>query len=435
MYRDTSNSPNKLVYFTRTSPLIHALPAHFPISTFAEDCRDMDAIKKTVAEFVFVETDKLMIHNLSSLLSQSSVQELLKDFVSSEKTQVCLLLANMQETSSKTINHIRVMIEEAELRGRDNNCKLFVLLLHFPPAQFFQYCYPVLFLKGWEYIYMDKIAQSTNKGVVDIKDWFIRCCFPDKESFNETDVLLQSLKQLLPQAISILSARMYFGNKSDGSFNSNMNVTERSNALKILLFEKKMGEVLCEKFCLYWKPKVMTEYLERAATVSKQRESTLSITDSIQTQFKGLFMDFCVYMLTQANKNFNLDIVYDKDLSSPLYKIFIDIFKILPVPKLKQLNLLSNSLHTLKAPVHCPQFPFFNLVCDLMENQVDMNLEASNLRLNILADHTSQERLTNSLLVSGTPNNPEARFQALKTAVLDALQLLPVRMCYCYYCM
>lgn len=376
-----------------------------------------------MATLIFEQTDKLVVHKLSSLLSQSSVQELLEDFVGSETAQVCLLVANMQETSPKTINHIRVMIEEAELRARAQQCKLFVLLLHFPPAQFFQYCYPVLFLKGWEHSYLDTIAHSTVKGVVDIQDWFFKCCFPaDDESSNEPDVLLQSLTQLLPQAISVLSARVYFGSKRDGSFNSSMNATQRSNALKTLLFEKGVGDVLCEKFRSYWKPKVMAEYLERAATFSKQHESTLNITDSIQTQFKGLFMDFCVYMLTRANENFNLDIVYAEGVSSPTHKLFIGIFKLYPVPKLNQLKLLSNHLPALQAPLHCPGFPFFSYVCGVMEKRVEWSGEAANLQLDLLADHTHQEPGMDSLSPSGPPNNPGAKFQALVAAVLADLQ-------------
>lgn len=421
-HRDPYKTPNKLVCFTRSSPLVHSLPAQFPSSTTTEPDQQPNTVETTVANLVFEKTDKLVVHKLSNLLSQSSVQELLMEFVSSEEAEVCVLLANMQETSCKTVNHIRVMIEEAELRTREQLCKVFVLLLHFPPAQFFQHCYPALFLKGWDHAYLDTVAHSTVKGVVDIQDWFFKCCFPAEElNPNDPDTLLQALSELLPQTISVISARVYFGNRSDGSFNSNMNATQRSNALKTLLFDRGLGSVLCEKFRAYWKPKVMAEYLERAATFCKQRESTLNITDSIQTQVKSLFMDFCVYMLTRINENFNLDVIYAEE-SSTIHKLFLAVFKVFPVPKLSQLNLLSNNLPTLQLPVHCPRFPFFALIYTLMEKQVELSVEAANLQLDLLTDHTHQDRPMDSLAVAPPPNNPGAKLQALVEAVLGDLE-------------
>jgi hypothetical protein len=413
---------------------VHALPAQFPLLASAGVQQNPDTLEMTVGQIisedtetlgrlVFEETGKLMVHKLSILVSQSSIQELLRDFVSSDAAEVCVLLANMQETTSKTINHIRVMIEEAELRTPAERCKVFVLLLHFPPAQFFQHCYPALFLKGWDHCYLDTVAHSTVKGVVDIQDWFFRCCFPaDDPSSDEPDTLLQALCQLLPQTISVISARVYFGNKKDNSFNSAMNATQRSHALKTLLFEKGVGKVLCEKFRAYWKPKVMAEYLERAATFSKQRESTLNITDSIHTQFKTLFMDFCVYMLTRANESFNLDTVFVQEASASVQKLFLDIFRIFPVPKLQQLKLLSNNLPGLQPPAHCPSFPFFNTVCEQMERQVDASGETVNIQLDLLADDTHQEGPMDSLVGGHAPTNPAANLQALIKAVLGDLE-------------
>ena len=372
-----------------------------------------------MANLVFEDTDKLVIHKLSSLLSQSSVQELLRDFVVSETAEVCLLLANMQETSLKTINHIRLMMEEAELlRAHKQSTKVFVLLLHFPPALFFRHCYPSLFLKGWDHCYLDTIAHSTVEGVVDIKDWFYKCCFPSQEANpDKPDGLFKALMHLLPQAIPVISARVYFGNKKDASFNSFMNATQRSEALKKLLFDCEIGQVLCEKFCAYWKPRVMAEYLERAATFSKQRESTLNITDSIQTQFKALYLDFCVYMLTRANENFNLDIIFAENSSPSLRKLFIDIFRVFPTPKLNQLNLLSNNLPLPQPSLHCPRFPFFGCVCGLMEKQMEVSGEAANLQVDMLAEKV-QEPVMDSLSVGYAPSNPADKLQALVNAIM-----------------
>ena len=328
----------------------------------------------------------------------------------------------MQETSLKTINHIRLMMEEAELqRAKKQSTKVFVLLLHFSPMQFYRHCYPSLFLKGWDHYYLDTIAHKTLEGVVNIEDWFHKCCFPSEEDNpDKPNDLFKALMQLLPQAIPVISARVYFGNKKDASFNSFMNATERSEALKRLLFDCEIGRMLCEKFCSFWKPKVMAEYLEKAATFSKQRESTLNITDSIQTQFKALYFDFCVYMLTQANENFNLDIIFAENCSPSVRKLFIDIFRIFPTPKLNQLNLLSNNLPLLQPSLHCPHFPFFGYVCGLMEAHVEESREAANLQVDILAEKDP--------LSIGCPPN---KLQALINAVMVNLKpVMHVRTLY-----
>ena len=373
---------------------MHALPSQFPHSV-------QDHFL-AVKELVFDDTDKLMMYKLSSLPSQSALQELLKEFVNSRKAEVLVLLANMQKTSRKTINHIRIMIEEEELKAKDQSCKLFVVLLHFSPAQFFQHCYPVLFLKGWDHTYLDTITYNTAKDVVDMQDWFCRCCFPAEElNPGNPDMLLQALSQLLevPQAISVISSQVYFGTKKDSSFNSSMNATERADALLTLFHDRGLGEILCKKFRTYWSPKVMAEYLEWAATFSKHMESTLNITDSIQAKVEELFMYFCIYMLSHINEDFNLNIVYDKDASSSTRKLFLDILSVIPVPKLSQLNFLVNNLPALQTPVHCPQFPFFKLVYTLMEKEVELRGEAANLKLDLLTEqsHISEDSADSKL--------------------------------------
>ena len=429
LYRDLARCPNKLVVYSRSSPLVHSLPAQFVCQT-RSDTRDGMGVA-SARDLVFQDTDKLMVQKLSSLLSQSSVQEMLRDYVCSETAEVLLLVANMQDTSIKTINHIRIMIEEAELQApqRQNQPpKLFVLLLHFPPALFFKHCYPALFLKGWDHTYLDTVTHSSAGGVVDIQDWFQRCCFPAalREEGSgisaEPDPLVIAAKHLLPQAIPVLSAQMYFGSKKDKSFNSSMNATQRGKALERLLDYCGMGDVLCKKFCSYWKPKIMLEYLERAATFSKQRESTLNITDSIQTQFKALFLDFCVYMLTRANESYNLDVVYAEDKSSPVRTLFLDIFKQFPIPKLSQLGVLSTSLPTPKPDSRQSHFPFFSYVCDLMEKHVESSSEVANQKLDVLTERENRG-LASISTADRTPDcNPQKKLEFLSSAVIALLE-------------
>ena len=327
---------------------------------------------------------------------------------------MCLLVVNMQETPQQVVNHLRIMIEEAELFSTQHT-KLFVMLLHFPPAQFFDHCYPSLFLKGWDHYYLDTVAHSAGKGVIDIQNWLWRCCFPKEAS--EDHSLVVALKDILPEAIPVLYSRVFFGSNKQGSFNKPMNGSQRSKALEELLFRKGVGQILCEKFCSYWKPAVMTKYLERAAMFTKDNESTLNITDSIQIVFKGLFFDFLVYMLSQINDDCNFDVLFDSnwkesdskdseseksdnkhlddkdsdskdsDITLAVQGLFLDILQTFSLPKLSQLQFLSTSL-LVPTCVHSPKFPFFKMVCEAVEGIVKQSHDKTNVHLDLFQEET-----------------------------------------------
>ena len=380
---------------TRSSPLIYQLPIEFPSPALESQIgtRSQDVLK----DFVFVETDKLMVYKLSSILSQTTVQDLLKQFLQSKTAEVCLLVVNMQETSKEIVNHVRIMIEETEEHVIKKMKKLFVLLLHFPPAQFFHPCYPSLFLQGWDHCYLDTIAHSAIEGVVDIRDWFWQCCFPQQSSqlVEDEDALLQALQEMLPQAIPILASRVFFGSRKNGPFNSPMNGLQRSEILRELLFKKgkkgaTVGKVLCERFRSYWKPSVMAEELERAAVFSRNMESTLNITESIQNRFKNLFVNFLVYMISSINENFNIDIIFNPDCTPALEELFLEIVIAYPAPELSQINHLSSHLPPPGPLAYTPRFPFFRTVYEIFENVLEESKQETNLEFDLLNENSSK---------------------------------------------
>ena len=381
IYRDTCKNPNKVLCFTRSSPLIYQLPAQYPSSVLTE----LEDVKQTLKDLVFYNLDQLVVCKLSRITSQTAIQELLEEFVHSDVTKVCVIVANMQETSIQVVNHLRIIIEETEALAPQKQ-KLFILLIHFLPNQFFKPCYPSLFLKGWDHFYLDTIAHSTVKGVIDIKDWFLLCYSQDLQQHHQEDMLIKALSDMIPQAIPILSSRVFFGANKDSSFNAPMNGSKRSEALRELLFDHGVGKVLCERFCSYWKPSVMAEYLHKTASFNRSRESTLNITDSIQSLFKSHFFDFLVYMISQINDQFNIDILFGSNTSPAIKKLFLDILQVFPLPALSQLNVLSTNLQAPQHVAYVPRFPFFNLTSSLMEQHIDQCQKETNIKLDILSD-------------------------------------------------
>ena len=345
--------------------------------------------------------------------------------------QVCLLVVNMQETPRQVVNHLRIMIEEAELVSTQQ-AKLFVILLHFPPAQFFDHCYPSLFLKGWDHYYLDTVAHSADKGVINIQNWLWRCCFPKETPRNDSLVLAlqETLQKILHEAIPVLYSRVFFGSNKQGSFNKPMNGSQRSKALEVLLFRKGVGQILCEKFCSYWKPAVMTKYLERAAVFTKDHESTLNITDSIQIVFKGLFFDFLVYMLSQINDGCNIDALFDSackdsdskdsDITLAVQGLFLDILQTFSLPKLSQLQFLSTSLLP-PTTVYSPKFPFFKVVCEAVEGIVKQSHDKTNVHLDLFQEEETES--TDSFHIPGHYDVCNVLQQVVKKRIKEKVEV------------
>ena len=370
----------KLLCFTRSSPLIRQLPLEFPSTLLTT--QSVNNSNQLLKQYVFSDTGSMMMCKVSLQHSQSKLEKLLEDFVKSDR---CLLLltASMQEVTKKMVNHLRVIVEEAESRI-ENKTKLFVLLLHFPPAMFFNPCYSSLFLQGWDHYYLDSITPATlTKGadirtVVDINEWFQRCCCSDYEASHCNDSMLTALQSMLEDAVPVIASRL---DLKIGKKGSPIDASQRTNIIKDLLVNKHIGTVLSRRFAEYWTPETMLELLQKVTKFTHSRKSTLNITDALQTTFRALFFDFLAYMLAKINEHRYLNILLEKD-STPtnLLDLFLKLTQNVPVPDLKSLQVLSATV-TLQAPnksENIPKFPFFKYVCEAVDKYIDDSTEKVN---------------------------------------------------------
>ena len=340
-----------------------------------------------------------MVFKLSSVSSQRHVLELLHTFTRSDQVKTLLVVVNMQELRQKeVVNHLRIMIEQEEAVSlrEDNKEKLFVLLLHFPPSKFRNGCYPSLFLQGWDHYYLDTIAHSVVTGF-DIERWLWDYCFPqDTLPSSNEDPLIATLQEILHEAIPILASRVHFGLVKDGHFNTKMSASNRSVILKELFFEKGLGDVLCERFRSYWKPKVMSKYLEKAVVFTRAQDSTLNITDSMHSTFKNLFFDFLVYIITKINEDCNIDVLFLPNDSPAILNLFISIVKQLSIPELSELKVRSVHCQHENRATTLPQFPFFKMVSGEVERVTEESREGVNTQMITLEDLENDEIQTTS---------------------------------------
>ena len=379
--------PTKLLCFTRSSPFIHQLPSEYPSALSAKSVTQQ---YKSLKKFVYSDLEHLMLCKISLGLSRHKLEKLLYRFVNSD-CEVLLLIANMQEMTKKMINHLRIMIEEAENKKLNKN-KLFVLLLHFPPVMFFSPCYPSLFLQGWGHHYLDTVACGTLttegiKAVVNVKEWFYYSCFPQCfPKYSDNDHMFAALEELLAVAVPIIASRVSFIVLQNGTTNV-MDAYQRTQCLKQLLYEKKLSKLLVAKFCSYWTPKVMVEYIQRVSKMVFAQESTLNITDSIHSIVRSTFFDYLVYMFARTNQQLYLSIILDHDCPPAMEDLFLKLMPTIGVPDLTQLQSLCATFRPTHQPNkvdYSPKFPFFIYIYDTVEKVIDESREDVSQRLHSL---------------------------------------------------
>ncbi len=353
-----------------------------------------------------------MICKISLRHSQSKIEELLARYVLSE-SHLLLLVANMQEISKKMINHLRIMIEETE-NTITNQTKVFVLLLHFPPVMFFKPCYPSLFLMGWGHYYLDTIAYGTLtregvKSVVDVKEWFYHCCFSPSPGNALNRQMVIALQQLLPEAIPIVASRVVLTHKAERKA---MDASERTAVLQRLLIgtphgnakvggEKQnqlsLGKVLCVKYCKYWTPQLMVQQIKEFSNFMYDCESTLNLTDSIQSVVRSRFFDFLVYMFSRLNERNDIHILVEEPQCSPVQQLFLDLLSALPAPELAQIKVLMAGNRQQPIQLYFPRFPFFKQVCDMLDKAVEESREKVNQKSNFFDTALPQTETSDSV--------------------------------------
>ena len=372
--RDVSFSATKFLCFTRSSMLIDSLPPEHP-SPLPSDA-DLKAL-------IYDDPEQLMIYKLSSNTSRSKLKILLDTFMNSN-FDVFVFIVRFPETTKDIINHLRIMIE-VESRNKERKCfsKLFVILLHFPPAMFFSACYPSYFLEDWEHYYLDSIAHGTSNrmgassSVVDIKRWLEFCYLAPISQmaveYKLKDILL--IESLTPDAIPIIISRVNFVTSDDVPFNRCMNGFERAEALNKLLVDKGVGKVLCDKFRRKWSREAMTEYTKKAASYAHDHGFSLNLTDSILTMLKAIFFEYLVYMISRINEHWNLDILFEDDCPHAVQSVFLDIVAALPIPELSEISSSHNAAKVPQVQIPCQLylsgFPFFKCIFQILEKLVD----------------------------------------------------------------
>ena len=401
LFRILPSLPTKLLCFTRSSPLIRQLPSEFPsvgdpVSDSQQTC---------LQQYIHNNLEDIVLCKLTSRYSQMKLEEVVSKF-SQSNHKVLLFIVDTatgahqtkeQRKLKENINHLRMMIEEAELHG-DVLDKLYVLLIHFPPAELFSDhpCYPAIFLQGWNHFYIDTIAEGTltragtTASVVNIKQWLHSCLVKSKStshqfprikelSLNVEDIL----KDALPTVVSRITLRL---DKQP------LDVTTKTKVLNQLLLSSGsdsprvgLGVVLAQCFSKYWSLSVMNRYLKKFSSLAFSRKSTLNLTASIETTFRSLFYDFLVYKLSCLEISSEIYMLLDNQTDVHIVNVFLNLLETLPMPELEQLSQLS---HLPMDRPHDPQefeprFPFLSEIIKAMDVIIEESHDEVKRELNM----------------------------------------------------
>ena len=382
--------PNKLLCFSRSSPLIHSLlPTDYPQNDKLT-ADDLSKYTKNLERLVFSHPDgdylegKLTVMKLTTATTQSSIANKLKTFCTSTCiAEVMLFVVNMQHFSIEIVNHLRIMIEEEEAQVCSSTVgrpKAFVVLLHFPPEMFFNHCYPSLYLTGWDHYYLDTIAPSEGSGI-DISQWFGNCCIAKHNTHDKT-FLEKPLTDLMKEAIPVLAAR--FSVRDSELLDKEQHMANKGELERILIGTKpggtQLGGIIKKQFASYWHTSEMAEFSIQAANFPHTYESTLSMTDAIHTMVRSSFYDYIFYILSVLKRQSVLtyflteqdgaDQCRFKELSLNLLDHFpkprsLSHLKISSMSEVRNVSLDGKLITK-------TQFPFFHFICDLLEKLFDL---------------------------------------------------------------
>lgn len=385
MFRSLSN---KLLCFSRSSPLIHSfIPADYPLPAADKLAMTDENLERLVFSYP-AEIDlryldlRLYVMKLTTFTTQNSIAKKLRTFCFSKTHEVMVFFINMQHFHVEIVNHLRIMIEEAEVlfcsSGKSCN-KLFVILLHFPPEMFFNHCYFSLFHSGWDHYYLDTIAPSEENGIIDISQWFQYCCIAKHdENFNK--FFEKPLIELMQNAIPVLATRI---SVSDFELTNWDQHIANTNDLRKILMGTELGGILRKQFTSYWQTAEMAEFSEQAANFPHMYESTLSMTDAIHTIVRSSFYDYLFYMLSVLKRESALALLLknfepngEDQADNSFQELALRLVEHFPKPKtLSHLKIASMSevrnIFSNKKSLAKTRFPFFHFICDLIDKLLD----------------------------------------------------------------
>ena len=271
---------------------------------------------------ILADLSSLSILNLSVITSQQLFTDKVDQFFENDSMKLLILVINMLESSPEAVNHLRMMIEEYS----SEVSKSIVLLLHFPSSMFFNGIYPTLFLHGWNYRYINSLANKAESGLVNVEIW-MKKCLDRTISLSKLEVddtmLPSSLFCSVKSAIPLLIA--------DFKSNKYINETEMN-----VVLSTEVARLICDRFLEYFDAKSYTRYLEDVANAVYQRKCTINLKIQIEEKVKDNFFYFIKYIMSFFHVH-GITAALMNNCSDTLRQFIRVLIPFIPVPDLLKL--------------------------------------------------------------------------------------------------
>ena len=367
-YRQTAKN---ILCFTRTSHLLHEVipnkyfwTAGIPSTLSSQELKRLADCLQLDPERIY----KLSIYRIMTTTCLKALHEVFQNFHVNH-SKVLLLVADVKETSVDVINRVRLLMEDSNQQLRED--KVVILLLHFPSSNFFKHCYPSLFINGWKHRYLDTIGYGSENGSVNIAEWLMQSFGLAEVSLNfiKDDDLNVWLKEVLLLACGYLEIQ---------SINAWPNTfLDKHDILKQVLFSQHVKPVLFTRFRKFWTPFLMITLSRSMAVLSARFQSTMGISDLINSAIKATFTDFILYLLFFLNPHYVFHTIQHSN------EAFFDvtmvalarIIEFLPIPhsredlKVEVMNKIIPS--TSSKVTRVPAFPFFKMIYAGVEQELN----------------------------------------------------------------
>ena len=398
----------KFLCYTWTSPAVFVIPQHFTLDT------QLSKDKLDELETLFnIKKNFLQTYIITSNTSQQKLNQVLEEFfnaraaVGKGKCDVLVLAADMNNLHKDTINHARLLIEEIEISymcsGKLSSNKLVFFVLHFPCNLFYSHCYPSLFMNGWQHLYMDMIGQVKSECFIDMEQWLSICLLQDKDqkeilSHTSNFVKDTMMDDWLKEWVSMISKSIQFPATKD--FPKDTGIHDTKCYWEKLLFTLESDKVIKRRFGSFWSQDAMTKLSQQAAAYALTYKSTCTLTNTIKATVQSSFKDVVLYFLSKANQSMTINTVLrNEDIceSSVSVKLFNNILAVLPIPKsLQEVKLQLTVLNQQKGTVNeklmnAPQFPFFNIIFQLVEGVLNKALSTTVVSVNIAKNKSIEQ--------------------------------------------
>ena len=359
---------------------MHSLPS-LSADCIATQGMNFEIVKKLVCK----EVSLVIIEHLLLLKNEASIRSAVDNWAVHPCKRIFLLVVDMNDQhATNRVNFVRSLVEQQTI---DLRRKVFVLLLHYPPASSHRrLCYPALFLGGWKHIFLDEVGKDYDG--VAAERWIEAAC--TSASDCKKLVIRPNISSLMKSAlIYTASQNVFYAGQvgSTGLFSERLDLLSR--VMNKTIGGNSISEIIANMFLQVWTERALNATLKRASDALITGTTQLSMCSSLRSMFQETLNSLFASVFIEMNQWRNVDILFNCNCCRNTDSLFGQILRTLPIMPLDELNLYRNMQGRLQPipayiSANCSSsvsFPFFSFVSSFLDKVVEMAESATQMEM------------------------------------------------------